>query len=116
MADSNAQGGATGTNQSRRSNAGPGSSQGSASNTNNQSSNSTQNNNTHGNNKRNIVHTDMRNRNFMGKNKEVGVMFGVPYKAIDKRVTFDVFREAISNYIVSEFKGGSNVVHIIRDM
>eukprot|EP00957_Ditylum_brightwellii_P056583 4289442-Ditylum_brightwellii.AAC.1 len=80
-ADSSVQGGATGTNQIGRSNAGTGSSQGSTSNTNNQSSNGTQNN----------------------------IVIGVPYKAIDKRVPFDVFREAISNYIVSEFKGGSNV-------
>eukprot|EP00957_Ditylum_brightwellii_P038745 2928870-Ditylum_brightwellii.AAC.1 len=58
----------------------------------------------------------MSNRNFVGKNKEVGVMLGVQHKAIDKRVPFDLFRETISNYIVSKFKGGSDVVHIIRDM
>eukprot|EP00957_Ditylum_brightwellii_P148815 11329804-Ditylum_brightwellii.AAC.1 len=115
-ADSSVQGGATGTNQSRRSNTGTSSSQGSRSNTNNQSSNGTQNNNTHGNNRRTILHTDTSNRNFVGKNKEVGVVLGVPYKVIDKMVPFGMFREATSNYIVNEFKGGSNVVHIVREL
>jgi hypothetical protein len=54
------------------------------------------------------------NRNFEGAEPGVGAVLGLRYEKIDKKVTFEIFREKMSNYIERTMKYGDDVACIIK--
>jgi hypothetical protein len=55
------------------------------------------------------------NRTFEGAEPGVGAVLGLRYEKIDKKVTYEVFREKMSNYIERTMKYGDDVVCIIKE-
>jgi hypothetical protein len=55
------------------------------------------------------------NKNFEGAEPGVGAVLGLRYEKIDKKVTYEVFREKMSNYIERTMKYGDDVVCLIKD-
>jgi transcription antitermination factor NusG len=58
---------------------------------------------------------DVSNKNFEGAEPEIGCVLGLKYEKIDKKVTFDVFKEKMCNYIEHKMEFGTEISGLVKD-
>ena len=77
----------------------------------NRGANRTNNNN----NRNNQSAMDVSNKNFEGAEPEIGCVIGLKYERIDKKVTFEIFREKMCNYIERKIEFGTEISGLVKD-
>ena len=65
-------------------------------------------------NNRNQSAMDTSNKNFEGAEPEIGCVLGLRYERIDKKVTFEIFREKMSNFIERKMEYGNEISGIVK--
>ena len=55
-------------------------------------------------------------RSFEGKNKDIGGVLGLRNERLDKKVSFDTFRELLTNYVMTHLDNADDVVAIVCDL
>lgn len=96
-----------------------GSTGGTGSGSNNDSNTSGSNNNNNNNRNRvgnrNNYNRDNSNKSFEGAEPSVGAVLGLTSERIDKKVSFEQFKEKLENYIGRKFDNGDDIVCIVKD-
>ena len=57
---------------------------------------------------------DTPSRNFEGGESSIGIVLGLCFQNIGKKVPFKIFREKMGNYISRTMKYGNEVVGIVE--
>ena len=58
------------------------------------------------------IHAD---KHFCGNNPNIGAVLGLKTEKIDKKVSFDVFREKLANYVLVNLKDAEDVMPLIEE-
>ena len=90
-------------------------SSGGTNNGNDQTTGGTNNDNRNRNNNRNNYVRDTINKGFEGAEPSVGAVLGLTSERIDKKVSFEQFKEKLENYIGRKFDNGDDIACIVKD-
>ena len=67
------------------------------------------------NNRRN-VNVDLVNKSFEGETPDIGAVLALKSEKVDKKLTFDSFREKLSDFLMKKLDHAKDVVAIVKTM